>query len=140
MKEVLVKYMKNLQQEAKAGPHRLIIDEPKEFGGDGEGPDPYDFLLAGLGGCTAMTILSYARRKDMPLEGIQIKLTHEKVHAADCESCMTREGKLDQITKTIYFQGQLSDEEKETLMGIARRCPVHKTLTTENIVIDRLGG
>jgi len=140
MKEVLVKYLRNLQQEAKAGQHRLIIDEPKEFGGDGEGPDPYDLLLAGLGGCTAMTLLSYARKKDIPVEGIQIKLTHEKVHAADCEDCMIREGKLDQITKTIYFQGQLSAEHKESLMDIARRCPVHRTLTSENIVIDILGG
>ncbi len=140
MKEVLVKYTRNLQQEAKAGQHRLIIDEPKEFGGDGEGPDPYDLLLAALGGCTAMTLLSYSRRKDIPLEGIQIKLNHEKIHASDCENCLTKEGKLDQITKTIYFQGPLSVEQKENLLEIAQRCPVHRTLTTENRVIDKLGG
>ena len=140
MKEVLVKYMRNLQQEAKVGKHTLIIDEPKEFGGDGEGPDPYDLLLAALGGCTAMTLLSYARRKDIPLEGIQVKLTHDKIHAPDCEECMTKEGKLDQITKTIYLQGSLSMDQKERLLEIARRCPVHRTLTTENRVIDRLGG
>ena len=62
------------------------------------------------------------------------------VYSGDCEDCMIREGKLDQITKTIYFQGQLSAEHKESLMDIARRCPVHRTLTSENIVIDILGG
>ena len=140
MKEILVKYIRNLQQEARMGEHRLIIDEPKEFGGDGKGPDPYDLLLSGLGGCTAMTLLSYAKRKDIPLEGVQIKLNHEKVHASDCDTCETKEGKLDQITKTIYLQGPLNQEQKESLLEIAKRCPVHRTLTSENKIIDKVGG
>ena len=70
MKEIVVTYIRNLQQEANMGDHRLIIDEPKEFGGDGKGPNPYDLLLASLGGCTAMTIISYAKRKDIPLEQV----------------------------------------------------------------------
>ena len=140
MKEILVKYIKNLQQEANMGEHRLIIDEPQEFGGDGHGPNPYDLLLSALGGCTAMTIVSYAKRKDIPLEGLQIKLTHEKIHASDCEECMTKEGKLDQVTRTIYLQGPLSSEQKENLLEIAKRCPVHRTLTSENMIIAKLGG
>ncbi len=140
MREVLVKYIKNLQQEAIMGEQRLIIDEPQEFGGDGKGPNPYDLLLASLGGCTAMTIISYAKRKEIPLEGVQIRLTHEKIYAQDCSECMTKEGKLDQITRTIYLQGALSQEQKETLLEIAKRCPVHRTLTSENRVIDKVGG
>ena len=140
MKEILVKYIKNLQQEANMGEHRLIIDEPQEFGGDGRGPNPYDLLLAALGGCTAMTIVSYSKRKDIPLDALQIKLTHEKIHASDCEECMTREGKLDQVTRTIYLQGPLSSEQKENLLEIAKRCPVHRTLTSENMIIDKMGG
>ena len=140
MKEILVKYVRNLQQEAKMGQHSLIIDEPKEFGGDGKGPDPYDLLLAALGGCTALTLLSYARRKGIPLDGLQIKLAHDKIYANDCEECSTVEGKLDKITKTIYFQGPLSVEQKENLLEIAKRCPVHRTLTSENRIIDALGG
>ncbi|MDY6842714.1 MAG: OsmC family protein [Thermodesulfobacteriota bacterium] len=139
MKEILVKYVRNLQQEAKIGHHSVIIDEPKEFGGDDKGPDPYDLLLAALGGCTALTLLSYARRKGIPLEGLQIKLNHDKIYANDCEECSTVEGKLDQITKTIYFQGPLSDEQKENLLEIAKRCPVHRTLTSENRILDTLG-
>ena len=140
MKEILVKYLKNLQQEAIMGEQRLIIDEPQEFGGDGKGPNPYDLLLAALGGCTAMTIISYAKRKEIPLEGVQIRLTHEKIYAQDCNECMTKEGKLDQITRTIYLQGPLSQEQKETLLEIAKRCPVHRTLISENRIIDRVGG
>ena len=140
MKEIVVKHIRNLQQEAKIGQHSLIIDEPKDFGGDGRGPNPYDLLLSALGGCTAMTLLSYAKRKDIPLEGVQIKLTHEKIHAADCEECATQEGKLDKITKTLYLQGPLTDEQKESLSEIAKRCPVYRTLTSENRIIDQLGG
>ena len=139
MKEVLVKYIKNLQHEANMGEHRLVIDEPKEFGGDGKGPNPYDLLLASLGGCTAMTIMSYAKRKEIPLEGLQIRLRHEKIYAKDCDECTVKEGKLDQITREIYLQGVLTDEQKALLLDIAKRCPVHRTLTSENRVIDKAG-
>ena len=87
-----------------------------------------------------MTIISYAKRKEIPLEGVQIRLTHEKIYAQDCSECMTKEGKLDQITRTIYLQGPLSPEQKEALLEIAKRCPVHHTLTSENRVIDKVGG
>ena len=121
------------------GDHRLIIDEPKEFGGDGKGPNPYDLLLASLGGCTAMTIISYAKRKDIPLEGVRIRLQHGKIYAEDCEECTVKEGKLDQITREIHLQGPLTDEQRERLLEIATRCPVHRTLTSENRVIDKVG-
>lgn len=138
MREVLVKYLKNLQQEANMGEHRLIIDEPQEFGGDGKGPNPYDLLLASLGGCTAMTIISYAKRKEIPLEGLQIRVAHEKIYAQDCEECVTKEGRLDQIIRTIYLQGPLTPEQKEALLDVAKRCPVHRTLVSENRVVDKL--
>ena len=139
MKEVVVKFIKNNQQEAKTGQHNLIIDESKDVGGDGRGPDPYDLLLSALGGCTSMTIMMYAKRKGWPLEGIQVKLNHEKIHANDCDECITQEGKLDQITKTIFLKGDLTQEQKERLLEIAERCPVNKTLTTECHVVGKLG-
>ena len=139
MKEVVVKFIKNYQQEAKTGQHNLIIDESKDVGGDGRGPDPYDLLLSALGGCTSMTIMMYAKRKGWPLEGIQVKLSHEKIHANDCDECVTQEGKLDQITKTIFLRGNLTQDQKERLLEIAERCPVNKTLTTECHVVGKLG-
>jgi len=139
MKEVVVKYIKNYQQEAKTTQHTIIIDESKDVGGDGKGPDPYDLLLSALGGCTSMTIMMYARRKEWPLESVQVKLTHEKIHATDCDECITEEGKLDQITKTIYLKGDLTQEQRERILEIAERCPVNRTLTTECHVMSKLG-
>ena len=139
MKEVVVKHIKNYQQEAKTSQHTIIIDEAKDVGGDGKGPDPYDLLLSALGGCTSMTIMMYARRKGWPLEGVQVTLHHEKIHASDCEECVTEEGKLDQITKTIFLKGDLSPEQRERLLEIADRCPVNKTITTECHVVSTLG-
>ncbi len=139
MKEVIVKFISNYQHEAKTSQHTITIDESKEVGGDGKGPDPYDMLLSALGGCTAMTIMMYARRKGWPVEGIQVKLNHEKIHAQDCDECDTQEGKLDQITKTIFLRGDLTQEQKERLLEIADRCPVNKTLTTECRVRGKLG-
>jgi len=139
MKEVLVKFIRNYQQEVKTGQHTIIIDEAKDVGGDGKGPDPYDLLLAALGGCTSMTIMMYARRKGWPLESVQVMLNHEKIHATDCDECITREGKLDQIAKTIYLKGDLTQEQRERLLEIAELCPVNKTLTTECRVVGSLG-
>jgi putative redox protein len=139
MKEVVVKFVRNYQQEAKTDQHTIIIDEAKDVGGDGKGPDPYDLLLTALGGCTSMTIMMYARRKEWPLESVQVKLNHEKIHATDCEECVTEEGKLDQITKTIYLKGDLTQEQRERILEIADRCPVNKTLTTECRVLGKLG-
>jgi len=139
MKEVIVKFIRNYQHEAKTSQHSIIIDEAKDVGGDGKGPDPYDLLLSALGGCTSMTIMMYARRKGWPLEGVQIKLNHEKIHAKDCDECELQEGKLDQISKTIFLHGNLTQEQKEKLLEIAQRCPVNRTLTTECHVVGRLG-
>lgn len=139
MKEVVVKFLKNYQQEAITGQHNLIIDESKDVGGDGKGPDPYDLLLSALGGCTSMTIMMYAKRKGWPLDGVQVKLNHEKIHATDCDECAIKEGKLDEIKKTIFLKGDLTQEQKERLLEIAERCPVNRTLTTECHVVGRLG-
>jgi len=139
MKEVVVKHIKNYQQEAKTSQHTIIIDEAKDVGGDGKGPDPYALLRSALGGCTSMTIMMYARRKGWPLEGVQVYLNHEKIHASDCDECVTEEGKLDQITKTILLKGDLTQEQRERLLEIAERCPVNKTITTECHFVSTLG-
>ena len=81
----------------------------------------------------------YAKRKGWPLEGIQVKLNHEKIHASDCDECVTEEGKLDQITKTIFLKGDLTQEQRERLLEIAERCPVNKTITTECHIVSTLG-
>jgi putative redox protein len=119
------------QQAITVGPHRLLADEPVSVGGLDSGPGPYDFLLAGLGACTAMTVRLYAERKAWPLERVSVVLKHGKIHAADCADCETREGMLDRIDRTITFAGELDAEQRQRLLEIADKCPVHRTLTSE---------
>src|SRR5712692_9603422 len=119
------------QQEVTVGPHRFLSDEPIEVGGLDSGPGPYDLVLAGLGACTAMTLRLYAERKALPLDAVTVRLTQAKIHAADCESCETKEGMIDRIERAITLHGSLGAEERRRLMEIADKCPVHRTLTSE---------
>lgn len=84
-------------QEIVVGPHQLTADEPKDMGGEDEGPTPYDLLLAALGSCTSITVTLYAQRKSWPLQGVIARLRHSRIHATDCAECETKEGKIDQI-------------------------------------------
>jgi putative redox protein len=120
-----------LQQEITAGAHRLLADEPVNAGGGDSGPNPYDFLLAALGACTAMTLRLYAERKALPLDRVTVKLSHAKIYAADCEACETKEGKIDRIERGITIEGALDAEQRARLLEIADKCPVHRTLTSE---------
>lgn len=119
------------QQQVTVGPHRFLADEPVDVGGLGSGPGPYDLLLAGLGACTAMTLRLYAERKALPLERVTVELTHDRIHAADCESCETKEGMIDRIERAITLLGNLNDDQRRRLLEIADKCPVHRTLTSE---------
>ena len=115
-------------QDVVAGRHRLIADEPRNFGGNDEGPGPYDYLMAGLGACTSMTIRLYAERKSWPLEGIAVTLSHDKIHAEDCAHCETKAGRLDRMTRRIKLEGPLDETQRQKLLEIADKCPVHRTL------------
>jgi uncharacterized OsmC-like protein/alpha/beta superfamily hydrolase len=125
------------QQSVSAGPHRLLADEPKAAGGDDSGLSPYDFVLAGLGACTSMTMRLYADRKSLPLERTTVTLRHSKIYAQDCAECETRDGMLDQIERVIAMEGALSSEQRQKLMEIADKCPVHRTLTSEIHIVTR---
>jgi len=125
------------QQSISVGPHRLIADEPIAAGGEDTGPGPYDFLLAGLGACTSMTMRLYADRKSLPLERTTVTLRHSKIHAQDCAECETKEGMLDQIERVIAMEGALDTEQRKKLMEIADKCPVHRTLTSEIRIVTR---
>ena len=125
-------------QEIAAGRHPLTADEPISVGGTDTGPTPYDFLLAAIGSCTSMTVAMYARRKRWPLEAVTIKLRHSRIHAADCEACETKEGRLDHIDRTVELTGVLSEDQRARLLDIANKCPVHRTLLSEIHVATRL--
>jgi uncharacterized OsmC-like protein/alpha-beta hydrolase superfamily lysophospholipase len=126
------------QQTITAGRHALIADEPVAVGGLDSGPGPYDLLLAALGACTSMTLRLYAERKQLPLERTSVKLTHSRIHAADCETCETKEGMLDRIDKEITVEGPLDDEGRARLLELAEKCPVNRTLKSEIEIRGRI--
>jgi putative redox protein len=117
-------------RQITAGRHELIADEPVPVGDDA-GPTPYDLLLGALGTCTSMTVRMYANRKGWPLEDIRVTLRHKRIHAKDCEDCETSKGFIDHIDIDIELAGNLDDAQRERLLQIAERCPVHQTLTSE---------
>lgn len=119
------------------GPHHLVADEPVAAGGEDAGPGPYDFLLAGLGACTSMTMRLYADRKSLPLDRVTVMLKHSKIYAKDCAECETRDGMLDQIERDIAIDGALDAEQRKKLMEIADKCPVHRTLTSEIRIVTK---
>ena len=118
--------------------HQLAADEPVAFGGTDTGPNPYDLLLAALGTCTSMTLGAYARRKAWPLEAVNVRLRHAKIHATDCIDCETKVGLLDRIERDIELVGPLSDEQRARLLEMADKCPVHRTLESEVAIQTRL--
>lgn len=127
-----------LGQAIRAGHHRLAADEPAAVGGEDSGPTPYGLLLAALGACTSMTLRLYARRKQLPLERVTVRLRHEKIHASDCEGCETQPARLDHIDRTLELVGDLDASQRQRLLEIADRCPVHRTLTGAVRVTTRL--
>ena len=123
-------------QDVNAGPrHHLLADEPEAYGGTDRGLTPYGFLAAGLGACTSMTIRMYARRKGWPLAGVSVDVSHDKVHAQDAGQ---RDAKADRFCRVIRLVGDLSAEQRQKLMAIADKCPVHRTLEHSAEVVTQM--
>jgi len=122
---------KGFLTQLHTGSHQLLADEPVSYGGTNKGPTPYDFLGAALGACTSMTLNMYARRKELDVKSVSVNVTHEKIHAADCDDCEKSDGKIDQFTRHISIDGNLTDAEQNRMLEIADKCPVHKTLENE---------
>ena len=122
---------KKFTQNVYSKDHHIIVDEPVSYKGDNLGLTPYGQVLAGLGACTAMTVRMYAERKQIVLRSIEVRLSHNKVYAADCDDCETTDGKIDEITKFIKIDGDLTEAQLNRMYEIAERCPVNRTLQAE---------
>ena len=119
---------KKFLREVATDDHSWLSDEPTSFGGNNLGPDPYEHLLASLGTCTSMTLRMYANHKGWPVEDIKLKLKHTRTHEPDCEQPDKEDCKLEIIEKTLTIEGDLDQAQKNRLLEVADRCPVHKTL------------
>jgi len=120
MREVSVRWAQGkFAQDIQISAHRLRADEEPENGGDNTGPAPHEFLLAALGACTAMTLRMYAERKGWPLRD-----AHVTVNGAGSDGRFV-------ITRQIALTGELDAEQRQRLLEIAGKCPVHKTLAGE---------
>jgi putative redox protein len=144
MSEVRVKLplKEGFRTQITAGKNTIIADEPENAGGKDSGMSPYELLLAGLGACTAMTLKLYIERKKLPITDVEVMLSFDRIHIDDCESCVKEERLNEQevqhISRLIYVTGDVTEEQKERLLYIAGRCPVHITLHSNPHVEDAL--
>lgn len=120
-------------QDIQSGPkHHTVADEPLAYGGTNKGMSPYGFLSAGLGACTSMTIRMYARRKGWPLDHVRVEVCHDKVHAQDAET--GAKNRIDTFRREIHLTGDLDADQRQRLLEIADRCPVHRTLENSSLI------
>lgn len=121
------------------GRHKnLFADESIAAGGADKGPEPYELLLMALGSCTSISLRMYARRHDWPLDRIVIALKHSRVHPVDSANCEKETRRLERIDRTLYLRGQLTPEQKQRLLALADRCPVHQTLSGHIEIVTKL--
>ncbi|MBL4707944.1 MAG: OsmC family protein [Flavobacteriales bacterium] len=128
----------SLTTEIKAGKHHFLADEPEEVGGSDLGPTPYDLLSSALGACTSMTLQMYAKRKKWDLKEAKVHLDHNKDYAQDCDDCEKSSAKIDHFNRRLELKGDLDEKQKQRLLEIADKCPVHKTLHSSVKVITEL--
>lgn len=115
-------------QHVHSDSHYWLADEPVSVGGNNAGPDPYEHLLASLGACTSMTLRMYAERKSLPLEHVTVELRHSRDYLEDCKACDEKPKQIEVLERQVTLQGDLSEEQRQRLLQIADRCPVHRTL------------
>jgi len=135
----VAEYNQRFARMVRSDTHEWLA-EPTRVGGEDLGPDPYEHLLAALGTCTSMTIRMYANRKKLRLEDVKVKLSHSRDHLTDCEGCEEQPKKIETLDREISFIGDLTQAEREKLMEIADKRPVHKTLLGEISISSRMVG
>jgi uncharacterized OsmC-like protein/fermentation-respiration switch protein FrsA (DUF1100 family) len=115
-------------QHVYSDSHHWLADEPASVGGNNTGPDPYEHLLAALGACTSMTLRMYAEHKSLPLEHVAVDLRHSRDYFEDCQDCDEKPTRIEVLKRTVTLRGNLSEQQRQRLLQIAERCPVHRTL------------
>lgn len=126
--------------ELVADGHRFVADEPGSVGGTNTGPTPYGLLAGALAACTTMTLKMYAQHKGLGLTSARVHVSHNKVHGDDCADCETVDGKVDEFQRVLELDGDLTAAQRQRMLEIADRCPVHKTLQGEIKIRTKLTG
>ena len=119
-----------LQILITAGPARFIADEPVALGGLDLGPTPHDLVSAGLAACTAQTLRLYAKRKGWALGPVEVRVVHRR------DITVTP---VDIFDRVIVLNGVLDEEQRQRLLEIAEKCPVHRMLAAGASVVTTLG-
>ena len=132
MARVSVESVRNVQVRIKAEDYEWIGDEPPDVG-DGAGPGPYDLLLGALGSCMTMTLLLYARRKEWPLEGVEVEIEHDRIHADDAANVEKPGGLVERFQIDLVLRGDLDEAQVGRLRDISTRCPMRKTLAATHV-------
>ncbi|MDJ0814327.1 MAG: bifunctional alpha/beta hydrolase/OsmC family protein [Woeseiaceae bacterium] len=117
--------------EVVAGDHAFVADEPAAVGGSNRGPSPYELLSAALATCTTMTLKMYAGFKEIAMDAVTVRVSHRKMHAEACADCEAEDGKIDEFHRELTIEGDLDDAQRQRMLEIADRCPVHQTLHGE---------
>jgi putative redox protein len=138
MPPVTIRAGNSLRNDIEAGPHHFVADEPANAGGTDAGPTPYDLLSAALGVCTSMTLRVVAKRENIPLEGVEITVENDRMYAKDCADCTSSAGYIHRFTVGIKLIGNLTAEQRDRMLVVAKRCPVNKTLTSEIRIDENL--
>lgn len=114
-----------------------LADEPQQAGGTDEGPTPYEILLGALAACITTTLRLYSDHKGIPLQGVDVSLDFDRVHAEDCLECDNPNGgMIDRIKTEVTLRGAFTDAQRTRLAQVAERCPVHKTLVRGVQIFD----
>ncbi|MFC6300025.1 OsmC family peroxiredoxin [Pseudomonas sp. CCM 7893] len=117
----------NFRHSVHVNKHELFTDLPKSLGGDDSAPSPHDYFDAALASCKALTLKLYAQKKDIPLTGVTVEVTHD--------SSEEQKGKY-KLNVKLTLKGVLTDAQRDELHRVADRCPVHKLMTTAEVTIE----
>lgn len=125
-------------QYINVGHHLLGADEPGLHGGCNTGPDPFELVMAGLAACTTMTIRMVASRRKLPLRDVQVEVRHLRAPPPGGTAAAAPAGqKPHAFERLVTLEGELDEEQRRMLVGIADRCPVHRLLAGEAEIITR---
>jgi putative redox protein len=117
---------KGLLQRISIGPHTLHSDVPLELGGTGAAPEPHDLFDAALGACKALTLALYAKQRGLPLEGLDVTLSRD--------DSQERQGVYG-LNVELTLHGLLDDAQRQQLLRIADKCPIHKLMTSSEVQV-----